>query len=140
MRIYCDINQLFNAVKQICEWIVLSKAKSNEVEINLTDSDEYYLFEIFHKNSYIPICHTDEKLKGLSGEFDKVRKMLLSVADWEIITTLKSKGQLEDYKIVCLDHNTELTENVLTPNKIELANQQVNGVKHLLKLYKTQDL
>ena len=140
VSIFCDINLLFNAIKQIIEWIVLNKAKSNEVEINLENLEGYYLLEIFHKNSYMSISPKDEKMKGLSGDFDKTRKMLFSVADWEIISQVKSIGLVENYKIWCLDESTELIDNILTPNRIEKINEKVNGVKHLLKLYKTQDI
>ncbi len=144
VKIFCDINLLFNAIKQITEWIVLNKAKSNDVEINLVASEEYFQLEIFHKNSYISISPNNEKLNGLSGDFDKTRKMLFSIADWEILTTIKNNGLAEDYKIVCLNADTELIDNVLTPNRIEKTNNNNNnnnnGVKHILKLYKTQNL
>lgn len=140
VKIFCDINLLFNAIKQITEWIVLNKAKSNDVEINLVDSEEFFQLEIFHKNSYISISPNNEKLIGLSGDFDKTRKMLFSIADWEILTTIKSSGLVEEYKIVCLNADTELIDNVLTPNRIEKTKVNNNGVKHVLKLYKTQNL
>jgi hypothetical protein len=140
LKIFCDVNLLFNAIKQIIEWILENKAKSNEVEVNLLDSDEYYQLEIIHKNSYLSISSNDEKLNGLSGDFDKTRKMLFSIADWVIFTTIKNNNLTEDYKIICLDTDTELIDNALTPNIIEKANVNCNGIKHILKLYKTQDL
>lgn len=140
IRIFCDVNLLFNAIKQIVEWIVLNKAKSNEVEINLINFDEFYQLEIIHHKSYMSMSPKDDKLYGLSGDFDKTRKMLFSVVDWEIITTIKSNGVNKNYKIVCLDSNTELNDNDLTPNNLSETNDQITGVKNILKLYKTQDL
>ena len=138
--IYCDINLLFNAIKQITEWILNNKSKSNEVEINIVDFDEFYQLEIVHKNSYLSISPYDEKLKGLSGDFDKTRKMLFSIADWEIITTIKFNSKTENYKILCLDSDTLLVDNVLTPNTIKEDINNDYGVKHILKLYKTKNL
>jgi len=140
VKIFCDVYLLFNAIKQIVEWIVLNKAKSNEIEINLINLDEFYQLEIIHKNSYMSLSPNNSKLNGLDGDLDKTRKMLFSVADWEILATLESNGKKVDYKIVCLDSDTELKNNVLTPNKLIKSNNKIKGVKNILKLYKTQDL
>jgi hypothetical protein len=140
LKIFCDINLLFNAIEQITNWIVINKSKSNEVEINIINNNEYYQLEIIHKNSYWSISPDDEKLKGISGDFDKVRKILFSVADWEMIATLKTNDEEQNYNIVCLDQNTELTDNLLSPNIIKKNNEEIKCIKHILKLYKTQDL
>ena len=140
VRIFCDVNQLFYALEQILEWIVLKKALSNDVEINLLELEEYYIFEIFHKSSYLPRSYLHEKLKGLSGDFNKVRKMLFCVADWEMITTLEESGKTENYRIVLLNENTQLIDKVLTINEIEKSNANFVGIKHALKLFKTQNL
>ena len=140
VKIYCDINLLLNSIEQIVNWIRLNKSKSNEVDINLIDFDDYYQLEIIHKNSYFSVAPNNEKLKGISGDFDKTRKMLFSIADWEIITTINHNDVAADYKITCLDSNSELMNNILTPNKIEKLNDNSNCVKHILKLYKTQNL
>lgn len=140
VKIFCDINLLFNSIEQIILWIRLNKSKSNEVEINLIDFDDFYQLEIIHKNSYFSVAPSNEKLKGISGDFDKTRKMLFCIADWEIITTINHNDVVTDYKITCLDINSELMNNILTPNKIEELNENSNSVKHVLKLYKTQNL
>jgi hypothetical protein len=140
VKLFCDINLLFSAIKQIVEWIQLNKVKSSQVEVNLENHDEFYLLEIIHLNSYLSVSPTDMKLKGLSGDFDKVRKMLFSVADWDIIATLKYDEKRETYKIVCLDENTTLRDNLINQNLIIKNPEEVNYVKHRLKLYKTQNL
>lgn len=140
VKLFCDINLLFSAIKQIVEWIQLNKVKSSQVEVNLENHDEFYLLEIIHLNSYLSVSPTDMKLKGLSGDFDKVRKMLFSVADWDIIATLKYNEKRETYKIVCLDENTTLSDNLINQNLIIKNPEEVNYVKHRLKLYKTQNL
>lgn len=140
VKLFCDINLLFSAIKQIVEWILLNKVKSSQVEINLKNYDEFYLLEIIHVNSYLSISPTDVKLLGLSGDFDKVRKMLFSVADWDIIAKLKDHEKIETFKIVCLDEHTTLSDNLMTPNVIIRDPEEVNYVKHRLKLYKTQNL
>ena len=140
IKIFSDINLLFNSIEQIINWIRFNKSKSNEVEINLVDFDDFYQLEIIHKNSYFSVAPDNEKLKGISGDFDKTRKMLFSIADWEIITTINHNDLIADYKITCLDSKSELMNNILTPNKIEKLNDNSNCVKHILKLYKTQNL
>src|SRR6218665_419816 len=35
VKLFCDINLLFSAIKQIVEWIQLNKVKSSQVEVNL---------------------------------------------------------------------------------------------------------
>lgn len=140
LKIFCDINLLFNSLKQIIIWIVKNKAKSNIVEINLLDQESFFQLEIFHKHSYISMSPSDEKMKGLSGDFDKVRQMLFSVADWEIISTIKNNNKIYDYHIFCLDENTESNNNILTNNTLKELNINTDGVKHILRLYKTQNL
>jgi len=140
VNIFCDINLLFNAIEQIIKWIVSNKAKSNEVEVDLVEKNEFFQLEIIHKNSFISSSSENEKLKGLSGDFDKVRKILFSVADWEILTTIKHNSLAQEIKIICLDSETELMNNVLNQNKIEKMKNVSNNVKHIIKLYKTQNL
>lgn len=140
IKLFCDINLLFSAIKQILEWIQLNKGKSSQVVINLEDSEEFYCLEIIHEGSYLSTISSDIKLHGLSGDFDKVRKMLFSVADWEIIAKLKDHEKTENCKIICLDEHTALIDNLMTPNIITLNPVEVNYVKHTLKLYKTKNL
>ncbi|MFS4429478.1 hypothetical protein [Chryseobacterium sp. S90] len=140
VKLFCDTNLLFNAIQQISEWILANKAKSSDVEVNLKNCDEFYILEIIHRNSYLSIPIDDVKLLGLSGDFDKVRKMLFSVADWEIIAQLKYNENIQALKIICLDENTKLQDNLMSSNIIETNNENVNYVKHVLKLYKTQNL
>lgn len=141
MKLYCDVNQFFYGLKNICEWIKINKSKSNDVEIDLEQSEEFYTLEIFHKMSYLAISPQHEKLKGLSGDFDTIRKLLFSVADWEIEASFQYDDSIENYKIICLDERVELISNKLnTPNKLERLKQNINGVKHLIKMYKTENL
>ncbi|KQT23750.1 hypothetical protein ASG22_06845 [Chryseobacterium sp. Leaf405] len=140
VKLFCDINLLFGAIKQIVEWIQLNKVKSSQVKVDLEDHDEFYCLEIIHVNSYMSAISSDVKLLGLSGDFDKVRKMLFSVADWEIIAKLKNHEKMENCKIICLDENTTLSDNLLTPNVITISPYEVDYVKHRLKLYKTKNL
>lgn len=140
LKIFCDINLLLNAIEQLINWIIINKAKSIEVEINLVEHQEYFQLEIIHKNSYWSISPDDEKLRGLSGDFDKVRKTLFSVADWEMFITLKANEVVGNYKIICLNQRMKLDNNKLTPNIIEKSDENLNCIKHILKLYKTQNL
>lgn len=137
LNVYIDTNLFFRALDQIFEWININKAKSNEVSFSLTDKGLYYQFEIFHKNSYISYKPTNPKIFGQQGDFDKIRKNLFCVTDWEIESILDDK---KSYRIICLDENTTIEikgrENTISPNRIELLKNDINGVKHFLKLYK----
>jgi hypothetical protein len=141
LRLFCDTNLLFIFLKEILGWIQINKAKSLNVEIKMNDFEEYTELEINHLNSYFNMAPDDEKVKGISGEFDKARKLLFCVADWEIYTILKSNETQASYKIICLDRDTELSsENSLSENKIEKINSVLDGVKHVIKFYKNRNL
>lgn len=140
MRIYCDVVQLKNGIEQILGWISLNKSKSNEVEFDLKSLKEYYQLEIVHKNGYISASPEDNKWTGLSGDFDKTRKMLFAVADWEMVAVFCYEGKVEKYKLTCLDSNTTLSSDKLSQIKMELIPNNIQEVTHYLKLYKTTDL
>lgn len=137
LNVYIDTNLFFRSLEQILEWININKAKSNEVSFSLTDNGQYYQFEIFHKKSYISYKPNNPKILGQQGDFDKIRRNLFSVADWEIETILDDKKY---YKIICLDENTAMErngrKNIISENRIETLGNEINGVKHILKLYK----
>lgn len=141
VHIYCDTDLLFSAIKQMTEWILDNKSKSNAVAVDLVDFEDYYQLEITHKNSYLSISPADEKLNGLSGDFDKVRKLLFSVADWEMIATLKFNSLTEHYRINCIDSETKLAGTILTPMTMtKETDNQKPSIKHVLRLYKTRNL
>lgn len=145
LNIYIDINLLFSAIKQIISWVNINKSKSDKFTVNLLDSGDFYVLDLFHENSFISLDSKSDKLNGLAGDFEKVRKFLFCVADWNIYADLKHDNKSESCKIICLDENTQLTSNekktkTLTLNTIEPMQEPVNGVRHILKLYKTQNL
>ena len=83
----------------------------------------------------------DEKLKGLSGDFHKIRNILLNVVDWTIEADVKGNP----LQIVCLDSQTEYEHYevnsrkkaiVSTANKLNAVQQEIGGVKHIVTLYK----
>ena len=136
LRVYVDVRQLFTAFVEIGKWIVSNKSKSNKVEFSLDEAEDRYVFSIFHKGSFMNI--DDEKLKGLSGDFHKIRNILLNVADWTIEADVKDSP----LHIVCLDSQTEYNLNdrkkatVSSANKLEAIQQKIGGVKHIITLYK----
>ena len=141
LRVYVDVRQLFSAIKEIGKWIVANKSKSNIVELSLKEDEDSFVFSIFHKNSFLSI--DDEKLKGLSGDFHKVRNMLLNVADWGIDADVRNEAK----RIICLDVKTEYKNEVvnnrnqniiISNNMIENLQSKVGGVKHFIKLYKNK--
>ena len=131
VRIYVDIRQLFLALKEMCKWIIENKSKGNKIEISLGEEFDSYVLSIFHINSYMTIDMT--KCKGTSGDFSKVRGMLLNVADWTIEADVKEMPM----RIICLDDKTQyLQKRVVSENIIENLPSKVGGVKYLIKLYK----
>ncbi|UOE39709.1 hypothetical protein [Chryseobacterium oryzae] len=138
LNTYIDTNLFFHAIIQIIEWININKAKSNEVSFDLVDRDGFYQFEIFHKNSYMSYAPDSLKIMGQQGDFDKTKKNLFCVADWEIETELDNK---KNYRITCLDDNTVVEiknkQNVISKNIISELDYKIGGLKHILKLYKT---
>ena len=136
LRVYIDVRQLFTAFIEIGKWIVSNKSKSNKVEFSLNEAEDRYVFSIFHRGSFMNI--DDEKLKGLSGDFHKIRNILLNVADWTIDADVKGSP----LHIVCLDSQTEYNFNdrkkatVSSANKLEAVKQEIGGVRHIITLYK----
>lgn len=131
LRAYIDVRQLFAAIKEIGKWVINNKSKSSQVIISLEETKSNYIFEIFHKDSNMNI--DSEKIKGLSGDFHKVRNILLNVTD----LTIEADVNQTSKRIICLDKNTEYSDNKVTSeNKIEDFENKVGGVKYLIKIYK----
>jgi hypothetical protein len=143
---YIDTNMFFRGLKQILTWIHQNKAKSNEVVLSLADADEYYVFEILHKNSYFSIDPNSEKLNGLQGDFEKTRKFLFCVVDWIIKADFRVNDKTKKtFEINCLDTNTSLTVKgkdsfFPNPTTVKEINEIIEGVKHILKIYKPVNL
>lgn len=137
LNVYIDTNLFFRAVSQILDWININKAKSNKITFDLIDKDGFYQFEIFHKNSYMSSAPDNPKIMGQQGDFDKTRKNLFCVVDWEIETVLDNKN----YRITCLNKDTIIEikdkQQVISKNIILELDYQIGGLKHILKLYKT---
>lgn len=133
LRAYIDIRQLFSAIKEICKWIIENQSKGNRVEISIEERDDCYVLSIYHIDSYLTI--DSQKIKGKSGDFHKVRNMLLNVADWSILADTKNTS----LQVVCLDDKTEYLNNkVVTENEVSELSAKVNGVKHLITIYKNK--
>ena len=116
LRVYIDVRQLFAALREIGKWVIGNKSKSSQLMISLEETADCYILEIFHKNSNMNI--DNEKMKGLSGDFHKVRNMLLNVADLIIEADVKQTSK----RIFCLDEKTEYNKNVVvSDNKIEVS-------------------
>ncbi|MEZ7867610.1 MAG: hypothetical protein QMB37_09205 [Paludibacteraceae bacterium] len=141
LNIYIDTNLFFKALTQIIDWININKAKSNELEIDLVSNPQYYKLEIFHKKSYITSSIDNQKIKGIQGDFEKTRKNLFCVADWEILADFQYGNKKVSYNITCLDINTCInrkgSEQKISENVFSKLEKQIGGVKHILKLYKT---
>lgn len=134
LRVYIDVRQLYAALKEIGKWVISNKSNNNLL-ISLNEMSNCYILELFHKNSNMNI--DSEKMKGLSGDFHKVRNILLNIADWTIEADINQMTR----RLICLDEDTEYIDNVvISPNKIEDLNNKVGGVKYLIKIYKNIQL
>jgi hypothetical protein len=142
LNVYMDTNLFFKGLGQILSWITQNKAKSNIIEFSLFDESDYYQFEIFHKGSYISYSPDSTKINGQQGDFDKARKNLFCVVDWEIQASFKYNGKIECFLITCLDKDVYKERNgsteMLLPNTVKQLSYDIDGIKHILKLFKTK--
>ncbi|MCH8535885.1 MAG: hypothetical protein LAT51_12500 [Flavobacteriaceae bacterium] len=143
---FIDTNNFFAGMGKIIKWINHYKSLSTELEIDLADNDDNYMLTVFHKNSYISKDVAHQKLKGISGDFEILRKYWFSIVDFEIQADFKKNGKIKPYSISSLDNNTFMrivsSNYVLSENSITPINDKikVDGVKYLVKIYKTKNL
>jgi hypothetical protein len=146
MNTFMDMNNFFAGLGKIIKWINHHKSLSTEIEIDLTNNEDDYTLTIFHKNSHIPREATHQKLKGISGDFETLRKYWFSIVDFEIQADFKSNSISRPYSISALDSNTFMSKQknnyILSENTIALINDldTVGGVKYLVKIFKTKNL
>jgi hypothetical protein len=137
---YIDVNNFYKGLKIILKWIDDYKSISYQIFIDLQNHDEYYNLIIFHKGSYFQTEPISSKLNGNSGDLNKLRKYWFSIVDWSIEADCVYDKKTETYNFICLNENTELIDNKLTKNIIEKLDNNVEGVKHIIKIYKTKNL
>lgn len=134
LNVYCDVIGLLGALTTICNWIVKHKARSSDVIINLTSKKDYYMLEITHVDSYFDNVN---KLTNPSGDLDGLRKRLFSVCDITFEGNYLKDGNKNGSLIVTiLDSNTKMTDGLLSPCAIQESNNEIEGVKYKLKIYK----
>lgn len=133
INIYTDVNLLFKGLKQIFQWCLLHKKKSNEIGISIKSESEYYELAILHKNSYISFEPRSKKINGLGGELKKVRDFFFCICDWEMHARLTDG---KSYKIEYLNNNINKVEQQANIKEAESA----EGVLHSIRLYKTVNL
>ena len=95
---------------------------------------------ILHKNSYFQTEPYSSKFNGSAGTIEILRKYWFSIVDWNIEADCLYDGKTEAYNFICLNENTDLTDNKLTGNIIEKLDSNVGGVKHTIKIYKTKNI
>jgi Histidine Kinase domain observed in conflict contexts len=142
LNVYVDTNLFFKGLVQILSWITQNKAKSNIIEFSLFDESDYYQFEIFHKGSYISYSPDSTKINGQQGDFDKARKNLFCIVEWEIQGSFKYNDKTECCLLTCLDKDVykegKGSNEILLPNTVKQLPSDIGGVKHILKLFKTK--
>jgi hypothetical protein len=140
---YIDINNFFKGLSIIIEWINNYKDLSTDLEIDLQEDEGYYKLIIFHKGSYFSHEPNSEKVKGLSGDFSKLRKFWFSVVDLEIQADLGKRDNSIPYSIIRLYKDSQIqirkdNPATLNGNKIVKLNLPVGGVKYFIKIYKNK--
>lgn len=134
LNVYCDVVGFLSALHTICNWIVKHKALSSTILVDLISEKDFYTLEIFHEGSYF---NNIEKLRNPSGDLDVIRKRLFSVCDFSMEGDYRENSRNETSLIVnVLDNSTKNEDNVLSPCEIITANNQIGGVKYILKLYR----
>jgi len=136
---YIDVNNFFRGISVLIQWINDNKALGKLIEIDLKNKNELYEISILQKGSYINKEVNDEKLKGLSGHLETLRKYWFSIVDFRIEAELSDKNT---YSIDCLNVKTKMLKNTskLTENEITRIDTSVDGVKYIISIYKTKAL
>ena len=138
LRAYVDVRMLFSALRQIVKWIDEKRAISRIATVSLEASPDSYTLQIYHKGSVLDI--DNQKIKGLDGDFKKVRDYLFCVADWTIEADRRYDGKNSPVCIECLNADTEgFVDDQglhLSENKVNSLKEPVGGVKHHIKFYK----
>mgnify|MGYP006916096134 CR=1 FL=1 len=127
---------LFKAIIIIGDWIIRNKAKSNNVEVSLSEDDMSYTLSIIHKGSSLNI--DAKKVEGLSGDLHKLRNTLLNISDLTIEADTTTLGSI---RIIYLDSNTQYAftnnkDSVITAATYNPISEPIGGVKYLIKIYK----
>lgn len=129
--LYCNVNDLFAGIKEICEWVSSYKSKGEKLVVDMEYHDTYYLLTLFHEGSYFSGSH--DKLCGLSGNFKSIREKLFSVCDFTMSSTLNG----ESIDVIALADDMEMVgSNIVSPCKILPSSKSSIGVLYTLKLYK----
>ncbi len=139
---YIDVNNFFRGLEIIMKWIENYKSKSNKVIFNLIEKVDFYELEIFHVGSYFSASPDSNKVKGQSGDLDRLRKYWFSIVDLIIYADFYAENQLKGYKINCLTQNTKMVINSpsysLSENEVSFQNKKVGGIKYLIMIYKNK--
>lgn len=129
--LYCNVNDLFAGIKEICEWVSSYKSKGEKLVVDMEYHNTYYLLTLFHEGSYF--SGSQDKLCGLSGNFKSIREKLFSVCDFTMSSTLNG----ENIDVIALTDDMEMVgANIISPCKILPSSKSSIGVLYTLKLYK----
>ena len=129
--LYCNVNDLFAGIKEICVWVSSYKSKGEKLIVDMEYYETYYLLTLFHEGSYF--SGSQDKLCGLSGNFKNIREKLFSVCDFTMSSTLNG----ESVDVIALSDEMEMVgTNIVSPCKIVPSSYSNKGVLYTLKLYK----
>ena len=140
---FIDVRIFFQMLKEVCAWIYDHKKESNYVDIDLLapENKDYYEFIILHRGSYLNI--PEVKMKGLSGDLNKLRVLAFNNLDLEIDADCGSSlDKREGKKLICMNENVKGIRIKDKPYyKIEqgivpLECEKVGGVKYIFRFYK----
>lgn len=131
INLYNNVNNFISGIKEVCDWISSYKSKGDTLIVDLSYHDSYYLLKMFHQGSYF--SGDDLKLKGLSGNFKKVRELLFSVCDFSMFG--EKNGQ--SLEIIALDSESEMQgSDIISETKIKKIDKSIGGVLYTFKLYR----
>lgn len=135
VTLYSDIHLLLSGIKIILEQIIEYRANSTKVRFELADeSEEVWKLKIIHVNSRFNRSKSDDKLLKGGGTLGEIRKKFFCICDWELFTILNDSNI---YRIEMLNENVN---DLKAPVQITESNEQIEGVTHIIKLYKTTNL
>ncbi|MEX0660363.1 MAG: hypothetical protein WEA58_10810 [Balneolaceae bacterium] len=127
---YTDVQWIKAAVDRIFKGIKKHQKHNPEladIAIEATETNEYVLIRIVHKNSFSQgaSIEVNNKLTNIRGDFSTIKDRLHNLCDWSIESVFKEGAFRLNY--LCMDEKIPFKEKI----------DDSKGFTHLLKFYKT---
>lgn len=132
---YTDVHLLNMAIGEIFNLINDYRSNSNKIKIEVVNSNNtFWEIRISHIGSYINKTKENDKLKKAGGTLGEIREKLFCVCDWEMLAKLNDN---KSYRLELLNNEVKSINEEI---KIRNLSEDIEGVTHVLKLYKTTNL